>query len=293
MDMFASFASFVNLLGTVKRSQMRRMIQSLVLLSGVTLANPAQAVVCGLTGGSIFPQSGTCAEVYAGVFSSGVGFEGTSIPPNYGFSPTGGSAATIAGGNGVDANATAIADMGLLRLTANASTLGGVSGSFARARAAAAFSDNGTIAMPGGIYGQLVHAFVTVFIEGSHSLIAGFGPDVPHLNVGNIYNVDYPNGVYAFDAQIGDFLTVSLGMQIYADASPANPLQFAAYGNTIHLFFDFVEPGAYYNSVSGHDYSSAAITPPAVPLPAAFPLFAVGLGALGFAGWRKWRNTAA
>ena len=286
-------ACFVDILGAVKKPKMRRMIQSFVLLSGVMIANPAQAVVCSLTGGTIFPQSGTCAEVSAGVFSSGVGFEGTPIPPNYAFSPAGGSAAAIASGNGVDASATAIAEMGLLRLTANSSALGGVSGSFARARAAAAFSDSGTIAMPGGIYGQVVHAFVTVFIEGSHSLIAGFGPDVPHLNIGNIYNVDYPNGVYAFDAHIGDFVTVSLGMQIFADASPANPLQFAAYGNTIHLFFDFAEPGAYYNSVSGHDYSSAAIAPPPVPLPAAFPLFAAGLSALGFAGWRKRRNTAA
>ena len=120
-----------------------------------------------------------------------------------------------------------------------------------------------------------------------------FGPDVPHLNVNNIYNVDYPSEVYEFDTYIGAIVTVSLGMQIFADASPANPLQFAAYGNTIHLFFDFAEPGAYYNSVSGHDYGSAAIAPPPVPLPAAFPLLAAGLGALGFSGWRKRRNAAA
>jgi hypothetical protein len=289
----AMFASFVDLLGAAKKPRMRRMIQSVALLSGVMVASPAQSAVCSLTGSTIYPQSGTCAEAYAGVSSGGIGFEGTPIPPNYAFSPAGGSAAAIAAGNGADATATAVADMGLLRLTASSSDLGGGSGSFAHARAAAAFVDSGTVSMPGGVYGELVHAFVTVFIEGSHSLYAGFGPDVPHLNIGSIYNVDYPSGVYAFDAHIGDFVTVSLGMQIFADASPANPLQFAAYGNTIHLFFDFAEAGVYYDSVSGHDYGSAAIAPPPVPLPAAFPLFAAGLGALGVAGWRKRRNAAA
>jgi hypothetical protein len=285
--------SALSLLAIVKTSQIRWWIQSIVLLCSITIANPAQAVVCSLTGATIYPQTGTCAEVYAGVFSGGIGSEGTPIPPNYAYSPTGGSAAAIATGTGVDASATAFADLGILRLTANSSDFGGGSGSFTRARAAAAFADSGIVSLHGGVFGELVHAIVTVFIEGDHSLVAGFGPDVPHLNVGNIYNVDNPNGAYAFDTHIGDIVTLSLGMQIFADASPGNPLQFAAYGNTIHLFFDFLEPGAYYNSVSGHDYSSGALTPSPVPLPAALPLFAAGLSAMGVVGWRRKRKAVA
>ena len=33
--------------------------------------------------------------------------------------------------------------------------------------------------------------------------------------------------------------------------------------------------------------------PPATPLPAAFPLFATGLGAMGLLGWRRKRKNAA
>ena len=37
----------------------------------------------------------------------------------------------------------------------------------------------------------------------------------------------------------------------------------------------------------------AAIEPTATPIPAAFPLFATGLGGLGLLGWRRNRKTQA
>jgi hypothetical protein len=44
---------------------------------------------------------------------------------------------------------------------------------------------------------------------------------------------------------------------------------------------------------SGHNYSSAAIGPSTTPIPAALPLFASGLGALGLLGWRRKRKNVA
>ena len=40
-------------------------------------------------------------------------------------------------------------------------------------------------------------------------------------------------------------------------------------------------------------YGMLAITPEATPLPAALPLFATGLGALGLFGWRRKKKAAA
>jgi hypothetical protein len=40
-------------------------------------------------------------------------------------------------------------------------------------------------------------------------------------------------------------------------------------------------------------YAEPTLTPPTVPLPAAFPLFATGLGALGLLGWRRKKKAAA
>jgi hypothetical protein len=54
--------------------------------------------------------------------------------------------------------------------------------------------------------------------------------------------------------------------------------------------------GVYYlNSIIGIGQSTLTATPnlSAVPLPAALPLFAAGLSAMGFMGWRKRRKLAA
>ena len=64
------------------------------------------------------------------------------------------------------------------------------------------------------------------------------------------------------------------------DVSPA----FADFSHT--LTYSLTD----YTSDSGFDYSPVAA---ATPLPAAFPLFASGLGALTLFGWRRKRKQAA
>jgi hypothetical protein len=262
------------------------------LLSSV----PANAVICGLTGGSIFNNdlnSGTCAEVNAFINDGSEGAsttQGNPIPPSYGFSPTSGTATVINAGTNLDASATVTAEIGALHLFAQSSDGGSNPNSFALARATAAFADTGTVTLPGAAFGTPVHATVTVAIEGSNTLgTAGFGPDVPHLNVGNFINVDNPNGTYSFDTTVGALIALSLGVEIFADSSISSRNNIADYSNTARLFFDFAEPGAFFSADSGHVYSSDVI---ATPVPAALPLFATGLGALGLLGWRRKKKAA-
>ncbi|MGZ5835324.1 MAG: PEP-CTERM sorting domain-containing protein [Xanthobacteraceae bacterium] len=151
----------------------------------------------------------------------------------------------------------------------------------------------GTVALPGVAFGTPIQGKVTVAIEGSHTAVAGFGPDVPHLNVGNFINADGPSGTYTFNTTVGAVFSLSLGLQIFADSSILSTSNTADYSNTARLFIDFTEAGAFFNADSGHNYISAAIEPSATPVPAALPLFATGLGALGFLGWRRKKKTAA
>jgi len=265
-------------------------IASLALAVGLLSSFPANAAVCGLTGGSIFPNpTGTCAEVSAIVSDGFSGSEGTPIPPNYGYSPASGTASVIAGGTGVDASASVTAEIGTLHLFATSSDLGSNVSSFAAARASAAFADTGTVTLPGAAFGTPLQAMVTVAIEGSHTSHAGFGSDVPHLNVGN-FGADSPTGTYFFNTTVGAVIALSLGLEIFADSSTSSTINTADYSNTAQLFFDFAEAGAFFSAVSGHNYSSAAIGPSATPVPAALPLFASGLGALGLLGWRRKRK---
>lgn len=278
----------------MKRKFYKDGIAGLALALGLLSSFPAYAVVCGLTGGSIFPNpSGTCAEVSAQVNDGTIGSAGTPIPPNYGYSPASGTVSVIAGGTGLDASASVTAEIGTLHLFATSSDLGSNASSFAGARASAAFADTGTVTLPGAAFGTTVHAIVTVAIDGSHTSNAGFGPDSPHLNVGSYYNVDYPTGTYDFITTVGALIPLSLGLQIYADSSFYSKINTADYSNTAHLFFDFTEAGAFFSADSGHNYSSAAIGPSTTPVPAALPLFATGLGALGLLGWRRKRKNAA
>jgi hypothetical protein len=279
----------------MKRKFYKDGIAGLALALGWLSSFPAYAAVCGLTGGSIFPNpSGTCAEVSALVNDGTFGSAGTPIPFNYGYSPASGTVSVvIAGGTGLDASASVTAEIGTLHLFATSSDLGSNSSSFASARASAAFADTGTVALPGAVFGTAVHAIVTVAIDGSHSSNAGFGPDIPHLNVGNFINVDGPNGTYFFDTTVGAVIPLSLGLEIFADSSIFSTINTADYSNTAQLFFDFTEAGAFFSADSGHNYSSAAIGPSTTPIPAALPLFATGLGALGLLGWRRKRKNAA
>jgi hypothetical protein len=279
----------------MKRKFYKDGIAGLALALGLLSSFPAYAVVCGLTGGSIFPNpSGTCAEVSA-IVNDGVnlGSQGNPTPFNYGFSPTSGTVSVIIAGTSLDASASVTAEIGTLHLFATSSDLGSNSSSFASARASAAFADTGTVTLPGAAFGTAVHASVTVAIDGSHTLVAGFGPDIPHLNVGNFINVDGPNGTYFFNTTVGAVIPLSLGLEIFADSSILSKINTADYSNTAQLFFDFTESGAFFSADSGHNYSSAAIGASTTPVPAALPLFASGLGALGLLGWRRKRKNAA
>jgi len=278
----------------MKRNFYKDGIAGLTLALGLLSSFPTSATVCSLTGQSILNNgpSGTCAEVSAIVNDGISGSEGNPIPFNYGFSPTSGSVSVINAGTGLDASASVTADIGTLHLFATSSDLGSNANSFAAARASAAFADTGTVTLPGVAFGTPVQAMVTVAIEGSHTLNAGFGPDVPHLNVGNFINTDFPTGTYFFNTTVGAVISLSLGLQIFADSSTSSTINTADYSNTAQLFFDFADAGAFFSADSGHNYSSVAIDPSATPIPAALPLFASGLGALGLLGWRRKKKAA-
>lgn len=138
-----------------------------------------------------------------------IGSAGTPIPPNYGYSPASGTVSVIAGGTGLDASASVTAEIGTLHLFATSSDLGSNASSFASARASAAFADTGTVTLPGAALGTSVQAIVTVAIDGSHTLNAGFGPDFPHLNVGSFINADFPSGTYFFNTTVGAVIPLS------------------------------------------------------------------------------------
>jgi hypothetical protein len=201
-----------------------------------------------------------------------------------------GAAELIIGGAGGDGSVSAIADFGHLRLKALTNNGGTAESVFSRA--AAAFVDKGPIALVGGVVGDIVHAFVKVAIDGTVAgTFAGLGPDVPHLNVarmnadgtlaGGIYSVDSPDGIYSFTAKVGDIILVSLGLEIFADATKASPFASADFGNSARLFVDFGESDAFFDAESGHDYRSDAPPSSTIPVPGGLPLLASSLAGLG------------
>jgi hypothetical protein len=196
--------------------------------------------------------------------------------------------AVLGAGTDLDASASVTADIGALHLLAKSSDSNSNLESFASAHAIGAFADTGTVELPGALAGTPLHAIVTVAIDGFHTLNAGFF-DGPHLNVGNFINIDSAFGSYSFDTFVGAVLPLSLGIEIFADSSVVSPVNFADYSNTAHLFFDFTETSAFFSADSGHNYSSAAVTPIAtpIPVPATLSLFASGLVGLALLGRRK------
>jgi len=280
----------------MKRNFYKDGIAGLALAFGSLSSFPAYAVVCSLTGQSILNSgpSGTCAEVSAAVNDGVFGTtQGNPIPFNYSFSPTSGTVTVLNAGKSLDASATVTAEVGALHLFATSSDSNSNPNSFAHANATAAFADTGTVMLPGVAVGTPIQAMVTVTIEGSHTPnTAGFGPDVPHLNVGN-FGVDNPSGTYFINTTVGALLSLSLGLEIFADSSIFSPNNTADYSNTALLFIDFAEAGAFFSADSGHNYSSAAIGASATPVPAALPLFASSLGALGLLGWRRKKKAQA
>jgi len=266
-----------------------------LLILGLLANRPAQADIC-IAGLMNSISSGVCAEVSARVDNANGQQVGEVIPPNTAASPVPVSLSTIAAGNPGQATATVSASPGILKLSTEASISNGPVNA-AVANASAAFTDIGTVdKLPGtsGNFGDPVHAVVTVSINGTSIGTAGFGSQGTFLDIHNIVsltdptakfppivNLDPPFGgsvavIYGFDTTIGAPISLTLYMSIFAAAGGASGPIFSSadYSHTAALFFDFGTPGFFFNSVSGHDYSSAADTPLVTPVPASLPLMA-------------------
>jgi hypothetical protein len=118
----------------------------------------------------------------------------------------------------------------------------------------------------------------------------------PILNTGVGVDSTGPSASFSDDLllQPGDYLflwTMSATARSVADVISVLPSQTADASNTGRLFFDVLTPGDSLTFLSGHDYSSS-VAVSATPLPAALPLFATGLGALGLLGWRRKRRSS-
>lgn len=103
---------------------------------------------------------------------------------------------------------------------------------------------------------------------------------------------------------IDDALSGSLviGAENQFDVFAALSIAIATNNNDVEVLMDFLntgtfgidtEPGVSYTSGSGVFLDSTGVTPTPVPVPAALPLFAGGLGFLGLLGWRRRRSTSA
>jgi len=267
-----------------------------LLILGLLANRPAQADIC-FAGLSNSISSGVCAEVSARVDNPTGQQVGEVIPPNTAASPVPVTVSTIAGGGSSgQATATVSASVGVLKLSTEASISNGPVNA-ANAQATAAFTDIGTVDKLTGIsgnFGDPVHAIVTVSINGTSIGTAGFGSQGTFLDIHNIVSLTDPTakfppivnldppfggsvaGTYGFDTTIGAPISLTLYMSIFAAAGGASGPIFSSadYSHTAALFFDFGTPGFFFNSVSGHDYSSAADTPLVTPVPASLPLMA-------------------
>src|SRR5262249_7994177 len=112
-------------------------------------------------------------------------------------------------------------------------------------------------------------------------------------------------GFNAFFNGLGD-LTISLfgaagpgspfvQITIGGGTDPVNGLAdegFLGFRDTVNLIYGFTWL-ATGGDQKNTGFTAIEVPAPATPLPAALPLFATGLGALGFLGWRRKRRQAA
>ena len=269
-----------------------------LLILGLLANSPAQAASLNLCFAGVLQNSlssGVCAEVVAQVDNPS-GQQVGAAPGNTAASSSPVTTVTTAAGNPGEANATASASPGVLRLYTDATQSGGA-GNAALAQAAAGFTEIGTVdKLPGtsGNFGDPVHAIVTISIDGT--TIGHAGTVDTSLDIYNIKSIADPTakfppivhsnppfggsvaGTYEFDTTIGAPISLTLWMEINASAggTPPNGVVFslADFSNTAELFFDFGTPGFFFNSVSGYNYSSAATAPSETPIPAGLPLMA-------------------
>jgi plastocyanin len=110
------------------------------------------------------------------------------------------------------------------------------------------------------------------------------------INVGDTVDFSCP---YSFNNSGGDYLD-------FGETSPTSGAIVGSYlvliGSTYN--YTFTQKGTYYyysdiaNYIGNGGGSSIDVVTP-TPLPAALPLFASGLGALGLLGWRRKRKASA
>jgi hypothetical protein len=96
-----------------------------------------------------------------------------------------------------------------------------------------------------------------------------------------IDGVGFTIGTQIFTSNLTVQATNGVINNVFAFSGTANGDTLVVGVNSFNLF------GAHIPST---DVGSVSITPAATPLPAALPLFATGLGALGLLGWRRKRT---
>jgi hypothetical protein len=165
-----------------------------LLILGLLANSSAQAASLNLCFAGVLQNSlssGVCAEVVAQVDNPSGQQVGTATD-NTAASSSPVTTVTTAAGSPGEANATASASVGVLRLYTDATQSLGV-GNSALAQAAAGFTDIGTVdKLPGtsGNFGDPVHAIVTVSIHGTIFGIAG-SSDMS-LDIHNIKSIADP-----------------------------------------------------------------------------------------------------
>jgi hypothetical protein len=111
----------------------------------------------------------------------------------------------------------------------------------------------------------------------------GSGTFATNINLGGTQNV----GVY------NTLLASNLTSSSFALIAGSGLLDFVSGGLITFGVEAILAPPGTVTQRANFDNFSITINPNAVPLPAALPLFATGLGALGLFGWRRKRKQAA
>ncbi len=251
---------------------------------------PVYAALCAMNT-TVGAASATCGEVFTFGTVEFESFVGLPSPGGQNFvkGPAGGTAVSIGLAPMVSGIGTASAQVGLLRATAVSLYSNADRNGFISTRVTTTFTDTGPITAVGLAAGTVVHATATWGIDGTASRGAGILSSA--LLIGSNLNNNLLglslSPIYHFDLHVGEIVTLFLGLQVFADASFSTPAATADYGHSARLFLDFAESGVRFDSMSQHDYRTGAIP---TPVPAAFPLFAAGLGALRVVAKRRKRS---